>query len=227
VKNPLVALRPRLFALSLGAAILSACTPNAVLEALSSRPEPATPPAWNGTSQSLRIPGGEKCLEWLEKLGIEHQRLPPQPGVQTPVDVGGPIGGVRYLSQGKQSVVADCRLILALDWIAPSLRAQGITAVQHSGAYVYRTQKSGLPSLHARGLAIDVHALRYPDERVLVERDFARGLGDGCETDAPKLNRLTCSLRRIRLFQELITPDHDTDHHDHVHLAISPRDDHS
>lgn len=191
-------------------------------------PEPPTPPAWfGGPNQSLRIPGGEKCLGWLDTLGVEYRRLPPRPGVDTPVEVAGPIAGVRYVSQGEESVVADCRLVLALDWIGPSLRQLGVTEVRHSGAYVYRTTRSGRPSLHARGLAIDVHALNFHDKRAVVERDFARGLGDGCQPDAPELNRLTCTLRRLDLFQELITPDHDADHRDHVHLAISPRNTHS
>jgi hypothetical protein len=214
--------------LALTSLLGTACAPGQILEALTPDPEPPTPPAWFGQqNQSLRIPGGEKCLDWLDELGIAHRALPPRLGVNTPVDVSGPIAGVQYVSQGQKSLVADCRLILALDWVGPALRQEGVTQVQHSGAYVYRRQKSGQPSLHARGLAIDVHALESPNERAVVERDFAKGLGDGCGAEAPKLNRLTCQLRQLRLFQELITPDHDSDHHDHVHLAISPRDDHS
>lgn len=221
----------KLQTLACAAWLSTACTKAAVPVARAVDPAPAAAapaPAWFGhQNQSLRIPGGQKCLGWLDRLGIEYEQLSPRPGVDTPVDVEGPIAGVRYVSQGHERVIADCRLILALDWIGPELRAEGITEVQHSGAYVYRTQKSGRPSLHARGLAIDVHALKYPRERAVVEKDFERGLGDGCEPDAPRLNHLTCQLRRLDLFQELITPDHNADHHDHVHLAISPRDGHS
>jgi hypothetical protein len=207
--------------------LLSGCIPNGLLESLAP-PGPETPPAWFGPeNQSQRIPGGATCVGWLAQLGIAHDTLPPQPGVDTPVTVAGPIANVRYASPGRGSLVADCRLILALDWMGAALQEQGVTAVLHSGAYAYRTQKSGRLSLHARGLAIDIHALDYGERREFVERDFARGLGDGCSRDAPDLNRLVCQLRRLGLFQELITPDHDADHHDHVHLAISPRDDHS
>jgi hypothetical protein len=177
--------------------------------------------------QGRRIPPGDECLGWLSKLGIEHERLPPKPGVQTPVEVRGPIAGIDYRSAERKSLVADCRLVLALDWIGPSLREFSVSEVRHSGAYVYRTQKSGRPSLHARGLAIDFHEFISERGRTEVESDFERGLGDGCGHDAPQLNRLVCRLRRLHLFRELITPDHDEDHHDHVHVAISPRDEHS
>lgn len=202
---------------------LSACSPwdASFLDAGRARPAPR---AWFAEDRSQRIPGGEKCLSWLPRLGIRHERLPPRPGVATPVAVHGPIGGVEYRTLGESQVVADCRLILALDWIGPSLREFGISEVRHSGAYVYRTQRSGRKSLHASGLAIDLHAFVGPGGPAVVESDFARGLGDGCEAGAPELNRLVCELRRLRVFRELITPDHDHDHHDHVHVAISPRD---
>lgn len=215
--------------ISLGAALIlglsSACAP--LLEAKpGDSSAPSHPVRWHsGGSQSLRIPGGEKCLSWLPKLGIEYEQLDPTPGVATPVEARGPIAGVSYTTLGRQSVVADCRLILALDWIGPSLKEFGIREVQHSGAYVYRTQRSGRPSLHARGLAIDLHSFRDASGRVEVERDFERGLDDGCDDDAPELNRVVCRLRALDLFRELLTPDSNADHHDHVHVAIAPRDD--
>jgi hypothetical protein len=210
----------------LGGALLLATSCGPMLEAhsASESPPPSEPVVWSsGGLQSLRIPGGATCLSWLPRLGIEYRSLEPIPAVATPVEVRSPIGGISYKSLGQESVVADCRLILALDWIGPSLREFGIREVQHSGAYVNRAQKSGRPSLHARGLAIDLHGFTDGEERVEVERDFARGIGDGCDGGAPEINRVVCRLRALDLFQELLTPDHDADHHDHVHLAIAPR----
>lgn len=174
-------------------------------------------------AQSLRIPGGATCLSWLPKLSIDYRVLPPKPGMETPVEVFGPIAGIRYTTLGATSVVADCRLILALDWIGPSLRQLGVTEVRHSGAYVYRPQKNGRPSLHALGLAIDVHELRHSGGEAVVQHHFARGLRDACDPEAPELNQMVCQLNRLGLFQELITPDNNADHSDHIHLAISAR----
>jgi hypothetical protein len=180
-------------------------------------------PAWDsGANQSLRLGGGSECLGWLHQLGIAYEPLPPTRGMETPVRVTGPIGGIQYLSNGKPGLTADCRLILALDWSARELAPMGVTSINHSGAYVYRTTKSGRPSLHAKGLAIDVHGVQFGPYTHWVEQDYQRGLGDACFAESPALNQFECRLRRLRLFRELITPNHNSDHHDHLHLAISP-----
>jgi hypothetical protein len=109
--------------------------------------------------RSLAIPDGEACLAMLESRDVAFHQIPSKPGMVTPVAVTGPIGGVRYESAGVTSLVCDCRLAVALDSVAPELRSFGIKEVQHSGAYVFRTTRSGRPSLHALGLAIDVHRI--------------------------------------------------------------------
>jgi hypothetical protein len=76
--------------------------------------------------------------------------------------------------------------------------------------------------LHAQGLALDVARLQFPDARLDVAHNYERGWGAGCRPDAPALNRVVCQLRQLGLFRELITPDHDDDHQDHVHLGILP-----
>lgn len=179
------------------------------------------PPAWDrSANQANRIPGGQECLEWLERLGIQHRRLSAKPGVGTPVVIEGPIGGIRFFTQGREELVCDCRLVLALDWSARLLQPMGVQAMNHSGAYVYRTTRSGRPSLHARGLAIDVHGIQVGEQWFWVKKDYQAGLRDGCK--GPVLNDISCRLRHLRLFRELITPDHNSDHHDHFHLGIPP-----
>jgi hypothetical protein len=177
------------------------------------------PDARNG----LRIPGGEVCVSWLRNLGIPFERLPPKPGIETPIEVTGPIGGIQYVSEGKESIVCDCRLALALDWSSRVLRPLGVDRVAHRGAYVNRTTRRGRPSLHARGLAIDVGAVRVGNEWLEVDRDFRRNTHPRCDANLPLLNSVSCQLRTLRLFRELITPDDDGDHHDHLHLALPLR----
>ena len=172
--------------------------------------------------RSLAIPDGEACLALLASEDVAFRELPPKPGMVTPVAVTGPIGGVRYESAGTTSLVCDCRLAVALDWLAPELRAFGIREIHHSGAYVYRTTHSGAPSLHALGLAIDLHRFRTGAHGLEVSKDYARGQGPSCDQGSPILNRLACELDRTGLFQQVMTPDDDYDHRDHLHLAISP-----
>lgn len=180
-------------------------------------------PAWNPRDHvALGLPSGPECLRWLDALGVSYRQLPELRGVDTPVQVLGPISGVRYLTGGKPSIVGDCRLILALDWASRTLTRVGIDEVRHSGAYVYRTTKSGRPSLHARGLAIDLHAVRSGQTWFDVERDYAHGVGARCDSVTPFLNHVYCRLSQLELFRELITPDHDAMHHDHFHLGIAP-----
>ena len=168
----------------------------------------------------LAIPDGERCLAWLEQESVAYRPLPPRPGMVTPVAVTGAIGGVRYETEGHAALVCDCRLVVALDWLGPELRSLGVRSIRHSGAYSYRTTRAGKPSLHAQGLAIDVHALSIGSSRFEVERDYVRG--GACEAETSPLNRLACDARRMGLLEEVITPDDDSDHRDHLHLAIAP-----
>jgi hypothetical protein len=168
----------------------------------------------------LAIPDGEPCLAWLDQENVTYRVLPPKPGMVTPVAVTGSIGGVRYDTEGHGALVCDCRLIVALDWLGPELRSLGVRAIRHSGAYAYRTTHSGRPSLHAQGLAIDVHALSTSASRFEVERDYVRG--GACASPSSTLNRLACDASRMGLLEEVITPDDDSDHRDHLHFAIAP-----
>jgi hypothetical protein len=118
--------------------------------------------------------------------------------------------------------LADCRLVVALYWSSFDLAALGVRELRYSGAYVYRNTRQGKPSLHARGLAIDVHAALVGRDVLTIERDFQRGLPDGCAPSSPLLNQVACRLRARELFRQLLTPDTNADHHDHLHLGVAP-----
>lgn len=169
-------------------------------------------------SDSL-IPGGNDCIERLREHGARFELLPAERGVDTPIVIHGPLGGVDFWSSGGPMVV-DCRLALALERVAPTFAALGISRARFSGAYVYRTSKQGRLSLHAYGLAIDMHEVTTAAGRASVSKDFVRG--EACGEDAPVLNLLACGLRAQGLFRELLTPDYDADHHDHIHLGLAP-----
>jgi hypothetical protein len=167
------------------------------------------------------FPGGDACLDQLRGVGVAFQALDDKRGVQTPVAIEGPIGGVRYWTVGAGPMVSDCRLALALARVAPELRSLGISAIRFSGAYSYRMARVGRLSLHAYGLALDVHEVTANGSSYVVARDFRRGLVNGCAEDAPLLNRLACRFAQLRIFQELLTPDSNADHRDHLHVAIA------
>jgi|GEM_PF-204099 len=167
------------------------------------------------------VPGGETCLRSLEQQGVRFESLPEERGVDTPILLRGPLGGVTFYSSNGPMVV-DCRMALALTQVGPIFTELGVRRARFSGAYVYRTSKKGRLSLHAYGLAIDLHAVNTEDDEYAVSKSFARGLGDSCSIEAPLLNQLACRLKARGLFRELLTPDYDADHHDHLHLGLAP-----
>lgn len=166
------------------------------------------------------IPSGQACLSELDARGIAWQPRKAERGVTTPILVKGPIGNIRFVSDA-MPFIADCRLVLALSELAPELEAQGVTQVRFSGAYVYRTRRSGTLSLHANGLAIDIHDVWYGSERLSVKKHFVRGQGRECRPDMARLNVFACRAREARLFKELLTPDDNADHHDHFHFGVA------
>jgi hypothetical protein len=170
---------------------------------------------------AAEFPSGDACLNQLRVVGVPFQTIEEKRGVATPIAVEGPIGGVRYWTLGAGPMVSDCRLALALSKVAPELRELGISAIRFSGAYSYRMAKVGRLSLHAYGLALDIHEVTANGQSFVVAKDFARGLPNGCAAEAPLLNRLACRLAQLRLFQELLTPDSNADHRDHLHVAIA------
>ena len=141
-------------------------------------------------------------------------------GVATPVVIQGPIADVRFYTLERKPFVVDCRLALALSEIAPDLRALGVSEARYSGAYVYRTSHPGRMSLHAYGLAIDLHEFKVNGEGLLVKRAFEKGRG--CASELPLLNQLACRVRERGLFHEQIGPDDNAAHHDHFHLGLRP-----
>lgn len=170
---------------------------------------------------SLSVPDGDACLQELEQAGARFHVIQPKPGMKTPVSVVGALGGVTYRSDGAPSLICDCRLAVVLGRIGPELHRMGVTEVRHMGAYAYRTTRAGRTSLHAFGLAIDVGGVDVAGRRLSVADDYRTGFSS-CSTEAPALNHVACELRRTGFFEEVLTPDDDSDHKDHLHLAIVP-----
>ncbi len=164
---------------------------------------------------------GKSCLRALGRTGVSFQRIDSLKGVDNPVEIRGKLGGIIFYATDHRPLQMDCRLALALERLAPVFAAHGLTRVRYSGAYSYRRTRSGRLSHHAHGLAIDLHDLEFGAKSLSVEDDFARNVG--CDPGNPPLNRLACSMRQQRLFEEFLTPDYNFDHRDHLHIAVPRR----
>lgn len=183
----------------------------------------AAPPRHQETRTApSSIPGGADCLAELTATGTRFVKSAPVLGIATPVVVHGPLGGIPYYTLEKKPMVADCRLALALVRIAPDLASLGVTRVRFSSTYVYRTSHPGRMSMHAYGLAIDVHALEIGGAMLDVKKAFERGRGTACTSGMAPLNLVACRIRNRALFKELIGPDDNAAHHDHFHLGLKP-----
>jgi hypothetical protein len=175
------------------------------------------------TRNELRsvLPGGNDCLARLAEHSVRFRAVEREIGVKTPIVVDGPIEGIRFTSAGGP-LIADCRLVLALALVAPALTSYGVSDVRFSGAYVYRLSNKGRVSLHAYGLAIDLHGFTRLGIHYEVQQDFHKGIGVTTAEDAPIANAFASRLRLSGLFHEYLTPDDNADHHDHVHVGVSP-----
>ena len=176
------------------------------------------------TRNDLRsvLPGSADCVARLAERGVRFHSVEHEIGVKTPIVVDGPIAGIRYYAGGNAPLVADCRLVLALALVGPELIAYGVSDVRFSGAYVYRLSNKGRVSLHAYGLAIDLHGFTRLGTHYEVQHDFRRGIGVTTAEDAPVANGFASRLRTSGLFHEYLTPDDNADHYDHVHVGVSP-----
>jgi hypothetical protein len=204
---------------------------------------PARPPSASRPARlppvARGIPAGadHDCLAALHDLRVPFVPAGAVRGIATPVEVTGAIGGVQLISRGRRAPVMDCELARALAGAAPSMRQLGVSGLSFSATYDYRVVKgTSRLSGHARGLAIDVHALVTTLGTLDVERDYARDPGRWQATGrdpvacvgAPAtpqgrlLRALACELRGQPAIGLLLGPDDNHDHRNHLHIEARP-----
>jgi hypothetical protein len=177
------------------------------------------------------------CYGELARRGVAFETVPPTeaPGVQMPLRLRGPVGGIAVGSRAHRQVheILDCRLAMMLVAWAPTLQHAGVTGIEHFSMYRpgARTPRKRKVSGHARGLALDAARMRLSNGAVIeVQSDWEereRG-GEPCP-DRPYeawpsrlLRNVVCDAVARGLFQVVLTPHHDKAHQDHVHLEVKP-----
>jgi hypothetical protein len=176
------------------------------------------------------------CLRFLNEHAIPFIPGDPVTGVRTPVELRGPVRGIRLSPRAGRAALMDCELLRALWEAGPVLAQAGVDELSFSGAYDYRTRHgSSQLSAHAFGLAIDVHEFRGPSGNMNIARDFEKGAGrwrgivtragdiEGCigsprTSKGRRLRRLVCELKHHSAFRVIVTPDDNDDHRDHIHI---------
>jgi hypothetical protein len=194
---------------------------------------------WSDPGQRARAEAEQNpdaCYSALERAGVAFSRVPAAQarGVQMPLRLRGPIGGVAVVSREKRPLYAilDCRLALSLLSWAPTLRQAGVTSIEHYSIYRpgARVGGSGHVSGHARGLAIDAARFHLDNGTVLdvltdwEERDHRPPCPRRPEEAWPSrlLRGVVCEAIHRNLFQIVVTPNRDKAHDNHVHLERKP-----
>jgi hypothetical protein len=189
-------------------------------------------------AQGLDVATGpdDACHVQLRGAGVSFVKLKEEraPNVHLPIRLTGDVSGVEIQGAGKNKAThyLDCRLALALVRWAPQLKAAGVLRVDHYSIYRPDAQVSATrkPSAHALAMAIDAARFHLSDGRVLTVldnwTDKSRG-ADPCTArpqqgaDEQLLRELVCEASRRGIFQTVVTPHHNPEHNNHVHLEVS------
>lgn len=173
------------------------------------------------------------CYGHLDALGVRYAR-PTAPGVEQPVRLEGPVAGLEIAFVGRRAAheVMDCRLVLALAGWASRLRAAGVRRLRHLSAYRggARHRRTGRPSGHAAGLAIDLRYFEGEGMSFDVLDDWqprTRGADpcvrpEGEAAPSRGIRDAVCEAVQEGLFQVVVTPHHDAAHANHVHVEVVP-----
>lgn len=172
------------------------------------------------------------CADELRALGVSFTVGPAKQGVDLPVTITGPIGGVTLTTWDKKKpLYMDCSLAVSLARSATFFADAGVTEIFYSGIYSRRNVRgTNRPSRHSFALAIDIHRFHGGAiGKLTVEDDYEQGLGDDIDcigkplTDGGRtLRTLYCRLARSEEFRLVLTPDTDADHYNHFHMEALP-----
>jgi hypothetical protein len=182
-----------------------------------------------------------ECEAELKTRGIAFQTETAR-GVVAPVRLKGSLHGVAFKTDLPPSQdettpyqIADCRLVLAVDDFAQILAEHGVVEVRHYS--MYRPPAKSWPDdkpgkRHNGALALDAAKFTKTDGSTLVvDKDFhgridAKTCGDGAAPNpatpqALELREILCAVVDRHLFNVVLTPNYNREHHNHFHLEIT------
>lgn len=211
----------------------------------SSRQRRAPAPDFDVTQTAAWKYGQLTQAECEAEVKVRNIPFTPEPthGVMAGGRLTGPIKGVTFrtrLSDEKRTTtpweIADCRLTLALDDFADVLVAHDIVEVRHYS--MHRIAPKSWPankvgSQHFGGMAIDAAIFITSDGTKIDVNDdwFGRIGAKTCGPDArPRtkteksvlLREILCETAAKRIFNVILTPNHNRAHRNHFHLDVTP-----
>ena len=184
------------------------------------------------------------CEAELVRRAIAHVNAPPMPDVHAPVRLRGALHGVSVHTalppaerDKSPSEIFDCRLVLAVDDFAALVAKHDVVEIVHFTAFRSRAQNgctakyAGLQ--HCGGLALDIAWYKKKDGSVLVvEKDFHGRIGDSTcageahpnppTAEAKELWSYVCDAAARAIFNVILTPNYNAEHHNHMHVEVTP-----
>ncbi len=176
------------------------------------------------------------CEAELGRRAIAFAKDPPMKDVSDPIRLKGPLHGITVRSGGGASDIFDCRLALAVDDFAGQLAKHDVVEILAFGAYRPQKQNgctakyTGLQ--HCGALALDIASFKKKDGSVLVvDKDFHGKIGwSTCGGGRPspatpaatELWGYVCDAASQALFNVILTPNHNAQHHNHFHVEVTP-----
>jgi hypothetical protein len=183
----------------------------------------------------------EECEAELTTRNIGFTRETAR-GVRAPVRMTGRLHGIAFNTDEKPDrrdisnwMIADCRLVLAMDDFAAILQAHDIVEVRHYS--MWRPPPDSWPedkegTRHSGALALDAGYFKKSDGKIIdVLKDFhgrigAKTCGDDAGPKPPtpdslELRTILCDTAAAHVFNVILTPNYNRPHRNHFHLEVT------
>ncbi len=166
--------------------------------------------------------GNQQCLAEIDKLGVQYKVEPMGASAGPQCQIDNPIRVSAATIPFSRPTVASCAFVLEFDKfereiirpLAVKTFGHDLKTIVHFGAYNCRATKAGRESEHAHGMAMDVAGFELTDGTMISvkhewnergkKRDFLRAV----------------ATKACGYFNEVLDPDSDRDHVDHIHLDL-------
>jgi hypothetical protein len=164
----------------------------------------------------------QQCLAELDRAGVHYQVEPQPASTSRACAVRNPIRVAAATAPFSRPTVAACDFVLRFDQferevirpLAKRSFGRDLKTVVDIGAYSCRSTRTGRESEHARGLAMDIAGFELSDGTMISVKEEWTKRGKGRDF----LHAV--ASQACRYFNEVLDPDSDRDHVDHIHLDL-------
>ncbi len=177
----------------------------------------------------------KQCSFILREYDVEFEHLKDIKGVEFPIRLKSPVGGITYRhtgGNGKFSII-DCRLAVVLVGWGPILHDHDVVEVEHMRVYSPDARVGGGSKVsgHSFALAIDAaHFILEDGTELVMKKDWTdrKPGAEPCRDTVPDgskaqktLREITCDTGGIDLFSSILTPHYNKAHYDHLHMELT------